>query len=138
MNEDMIKMIGITILVVFLVYLAYKSLKLHTNIQNTIMEGLENNAPNGVANSAATYAESITKQMNVLQDSLLISKYKTDYENVIINLEDYITTLMMDISLKLSLKDGASPENMTLLSNLNTLNNARQSLNTVMTFVDKH
>ena len=138
MNEDMIKMIGITILVVFLVYLAYKSLRLHTNLQSTIMEGLENNAPNGVANSAAAYAESITKQMNVLQDSLLISKYKTDYENVIINLEDYITTLMMDISLKLSLKDGASPENMTLLSNLNTLNNARQSLNTVMTFVDKH
>ena len=138
MNEDMLKMIGITILVIFLVYLAYKSLRLHTNLQSTIMEGLENNAPNGVANSAAAYAESITKQMNVLQDSLLISKYKTDYENVIINLEDYITTLMMDISLKLSLKDGASPENMTLLSNLNTLNNARQSLNTVMTFVDKH
>ena len=134
----MLKMIGITILVIFLVYLAYKSLRLHTNLQSTIMEGLENNAPNGVANSAAAYAESITKQMNVLQDSLLISKYKTDYENVIINLEDYITTLMMDISLKLSLKDGASPENMTLLSNLNTLNNARQSLNTVMTFVDKH
>jgi PHD/YefM family antitoxin component YafN of YafNO toxin-antitoxin module len=102
------------------------------------MEGLENNTQNGVANSAAAYAESITKQMNVLQDSLLISKYKTDYENVIINLEDYISTLMMDTSLKLSLKDGASPENMTLLSNLNTLNNARQSLNTVMTFVDKH
>jgi PHD/YefM family antitoxin component YafN of YafNO toxin-antitoxin module len=76
--------------------------------------------------------------MNVLQDSLLISKYKTDYENVIINLDDYISTLMMDTSLKLSLKDGTSPENMTLLTNLNTLNNARQSLNTVMTFIDKH
>jgi len=137
MSEDLLKIIGVVVLVVFFLYLASKALKLHLNLQNSIMEGMTSTSSNGIAGSAATYATSISSQATQIQDSLLISKYKTDYENVILNMDDYISLLMMQTALNFSVNDGASANNMTLLTNLNTLNAAKQSLNSIMTFIDQ-
>ena len=137
MSEDLLKIIGIVVLVVFLLYLASNALKLHLNLQRNIMEGLTNNVENGVGGSAATYATSIAQQATVLQDSLLIKKYKTDYENVVINLEEYLGLAMLQSALQFSPTGGMSPENLTILTNLNTLNNAKQTLNAVMTVIDQ-
>lgn len=136
MSEDLLKMLGIFILVVFLLYLVSKVLKLHLNLQNNIMEGFTNNGINGVAGSASVYGNSIIETSTLLQDSLLIKKYKTDYENVILNLDEYIDLLMLQSALNFSVKDGTSPENIALLSNLNTLQSAKTSLNSVMNYID--
>ena len=137
MRDDLLKIIGILVIVAFLIYLASKALKLHLNLQSSIMEGLTNSTPNGIAGSASVYANSIAAQGTVMHDSLLMTKYKTDYENVIINLDEYIGLLMLNSALNFSVADGASQENMALLANLNTMSNAKQSLNTVMTFLDQ-
>lgn len=137
MSKDLMKIIGIVVLVLFLLYLASNSLNLHLNLQRNIMEGLANNGENGVGGSAATYATSIAQQATVLQDSLLIKKYKTDYENVIINLEEYLGLAMLQTALQFSPSGGMSQENLTILTNLNTLSAAKQSLNAVMTVVDQ-
>jgi hypothetical protein len=138
MSEDLLKILGIVVVVVFLLYLGSNALKLHLNMQRSIFEGLTNNTDSGIGGSAATYATAISQQMTSLQDSLLIKKYKTDYENVILNLDEYIGLAMLQTALLINPKDVTTPENIALLTNLNTLNAAKQSLNTAMTVVDQH
>jgi hypothetical protein len=138
MSEDLLKILGIVVVVVFLLYLGSNALKLHLNMQRSIFEGLTNNTDSGIGGSAATYATDISQQMVALQDSLLIKKYKTDYENVILNLDEYIGLAMLQTALLINPKDVTMPENIALLTNLNTLNAAKQSLNNVMTVVDQN
>lgn len=138
MSEDLLKIVGIVVVIAFLIYLGSNALKLHLSMQRSIFEGMANNGETGIGGSAATYATAISQQMTALQDSLLIKKYKTDYENVILNLDEYIGLAMLQTALSINSKDVTTPENIALLTNLNTLNAAKQSLNNVMTVVDQH
>jgi hypothetical protein len=62
---------------------------------------------------------------------LLISKYRTDYENAILNLDDLISTMMAQTALSVN------PSNpMASLEKLVQLNSARSALNGVMKFID--
>jgi hypothetical protein len=71
-----------------------------------------------------------------MQDSLLISKYRTDYENVVINLDQYISLLMLQNALKFDTSSSSSSTNMEVINNLNSLNNVSNALNSVMKFID--
>ena len=85
---------------------------------------------NGIAGNAASYSASI-KNMSILsKDKLLISKYRADYENIILSYDDYINSLMLE-----KLLDGSSDQ-MKKLSDIATLNQAKSALNGIMKFVD--
>jgi len=86
----------------------------------------------GVAGGAAAYAANIKAQAIKLQDTTLISKYRTDYENVIINFDDLVNNIMLQITLNI---DQSKPE--TGLEKLAQLNQAKAALNNVMKFIDK-
>ncbi len=100
-------------------------------------EGLEN-APStdgsggGVAGNAAAYGANIKAQSIKLQDTVLISKYRTDYETVVINLSDLVDNLMLQTTLTI---DQSKPHEG--LTKLVGLNNAKAALNNVMKFIDK-
>jgi hypothetical protein len=99
-------------------------------------EGLEN-APTstgsgGVAGNAAAYGANIKAQAIKLQDTVLISKYRTDYETVVINLSDLVDNLMLQTALTI---DQSKPHEG--LTKLVGLNNAKAALNNVMKFIDK-
>ena len=53
------------------------------------------------------------------------------------NLDEYLGLAMLQTSLQISSKDPTSPENMALLTNLNTLHASKQALNAVMTVVEQ-
>jgi hypothetical protein len=103
-----------------------------------VKEGLENNDSNssstssGVAGGAAAYAANIKEQVVKLQDNTLISKYRADYENVVINMDDLVNNLMLQITLNI---DQSKPE--ASLGKLAQLNQAKAALNSVMKFIDK-
>jgi len=135
MSESLFKTLIVIAIIVILFYLVFYQFK------GKIFEGLENqqsvvplpNIPNGEAGNASTYATNIKAQVIKMQDSLLISKYRKDYENAIINLEDLINFAMLKVTLNLTndpIKDIKNVEA------LNTLNSAKASLNGVMKFVD--
>jgi hypothetical protein len=85
----------------------------------------------GIAGGAQTYAANIKSMVIKNQDVLLISKYRTDYENAILNLDDLINTLMLQTALTVN------PSNpSTSLEKLVQLNSARSALNNVMKFID--
>ena len=86
---------------------------------------------NGIAGGAQNYAANIKSMTIKNQDMLLISKYRTDYENAILNLDELISTMMAQTALSVN------PSNpMASLEKLVQLNSARGALNSVMKFID--
>ena len=124
--------IGILIVLLLMIYITWKG------IQTYMREGLENisdagalSANNGIAGNAATYAASIKATAIKKHDQLLISKYRKDYETVILNMDDLLDNVMLETVLSV---DAANPS--AGISKLSALQNAKQALNGVMKFVD--
>jgi hypothetical protein len=85
----------------------------------------------GIAGNAATYAANIKSQTVKLTDILLVSKYRSDYENAILNVDDLISNLMLQATLSL---DQSNPS--AGLKKIVELNMAKTALDKVMKFVD--
>jgi len=94
------------------------------NIQSSIL--------NGIAGNAASYGATIKAETIKLQDTFLISKYRSDYETVILNLDDLLNNLMLKTALSI---DSNNPSNG--IKRLAEMNQAKIALNNVMKFVDK-
>lgn len=142
MKEDLIKIISILIAAFFIVYLVINMFHIQP-----LTEGLENQQTSsinnitaslaGVAGSAENYAANIKAKTVQIQDTVLISKYRKDYENVIINLEDYLSALMLEQVLSMDVSDNIQA-NIQKVQVINTLSTGKKTLNEVMSYVDKH
>ena len=101
-------------------------------------EGLEtaessaSSSSNGIAGNAAAYGANIKTQSVKAQDALLISKYRADYETVIVNMDELVDNLMLKVALTI---DSSKPQE--ALGKLVILNQSKAALNNVMKFIDK-
>lgn len=117
----------------FIGYLIFRNL----NIQEGMTSDASGNNPsaphsvNGVAGNAATYAANIKAQTVQLTDIMLVSKYRSDYETAILNVDDLISNLMLQTTLSLDQSNPADG-----LKKLVGLNAAKTALDKVMKFVD--
>jgi hypothetical protein len=101
-------------------------------------EGLENKAGasttasvNGVAGNAQNYAAGIQTLATGINDQLLITKYRSDYENVILSYDNLINAMMLQTLVS---TNGSNPaDNMKKIADLNA---AKLALNSVMKYVD--
>ena len=127
----MFKIIGIVIVATFIIYMVIKMFQL----QVRVVEGLTNNdsATTGEAGTSSSYAAAVKAQVVKLQDELLISKYRKDYETAIINLDDYFSFMMLKQALNMK-TDGTA--NIEAVNALNSLKGAKDSLNATMKFLD--
>ena len=131
MTEIFYKTLIVIAIIIVLFYLVFSSIR-----KTGILEGLENiqtNLASGETGGAASYAAQIKAEVIRLQDSLLISKYRKEYESAIINLEDLINFSMLKLILNMNpdaIKDVKNVET------LNTLDKAKSTLNNIMKFVD--
>ena len=134
MTESIFKTLVVLAIIAVLFYLIFSPTR------NYFMEGLENQNPtrelNGEAASADDYAKTIKNESTKLQDSLLISKYRKNYENAIINLEELISFTMLKTTLNINIDPDNLSQSVKNLEALNTLNNAKINLNSVMKFMD--
>ncbi len=134
MNDEIFKLIGIVIVAAFIIYMVIKMFQL----QVRVVEGLTNNdgstgATTGEAGTSSSYAAAVKAQVVKLQDELLISKYRKDYETAIINLDDYFSFMMLKQALNMK-TDGTA--NIEAVNALNSLKGAKDSLNATMKFLD--
>jgi hypothetical protein len=116
------------------------------HLQTKVIEGLTGGSDSeststvppssGVAGGAASYAAAIKSQVVKLQDELLVSKYRKDYEAAIINLDDLLGNIMLQQALTINL-GGDTRTRMEGINALNILKNAKDSLNITMGFLDK-
>ena len=134
-------LIIIAISLILSMYIMYHLVNYFMYSQYSIIEGLENptasSYANNIAASTVTYATNIKAATTANLDAMLILKYKTDYETTLVNMDDYICTLMMQQVLAMDLTNPDTTKNIDSLTNLSNLQQAKTALNTVMTFVDK-
>ena len=102
-----------------------------TSSTSSTSSSTSSSSTSGVAGNAQTYASNIKNAFIKNQDILLISKYRTDYENVVINLDDYINSMMLQTTLSL---DASNPQKG--LDALTKLNDSKAALENVMKFID--
>lgn len=140
-QDEFFKIVGILIVCFFIIYMVVNMFHLQskvieglTNVDNTTISS--NTTPSsGEAGTSASYAAAVKAQVVKLQDELLISKYRKDYEAAIINLDDLIGYMMIKQSLNIKLGEGGA--DMISINNLNIMKNAKESLNATMAFLDK-
>jgi hypothetical protein len=124
------------IFICFIIYLIFRNFNFNKNY--SIKEGMTDASgntitapPNGIAGNAANYG-AVIKGANIkLQDTFLISKYRSDYETVILNLDDLLNNLMLKTALTI---DTDKPDES--IQKLSNMNQAKLALNNVMKFVD--
>jgi len=117
----------------FVAYFLFKNF--HFNSREGMTDASGNNISppaNGVAGNASSYGASIKAATIKLNDSFLISKYRGDYETVILNLDDYINCQMLQTALSI---DQSNPG--PSLAKLVEMNQTKAALNNIMKFVDK-
>ena len=144
-GEEFLKLIGFLVVAMFVIHYFISCV----HVQSSVIEGLTNaetttttttdsttasiTAPaNGIAGNAAAYAASIKAKTVQLQDELLISKYRKDYEAAIINMDDYVSMMMLQQVLSLSSK--VSPN--AVFQTLYMLKNSKDALNDTMKYLD--
>lgn len=136
--EDLLT-IGIILVVSMYVIYYLVDKFVYPKSQYTIIEGLENQSTNNIAANAKPFADSLKSVAVGKVDALLIPKYRTDYENAIINTDDYISALMLEQLLQMDMTENTknTENNIDILTKISQLQSAKTSLNSIMTFVDK-
>ena len=138
-QDEFFKIVGIIIVGFFIIYMGVNMFYLQTKVIEglTNSDGTTTTAPSsGEAGTAASYAAAVKAQVVKLQDELLVSKYRKDYEAAIINLDDYVGFTMLKLALNLKMSDD-NKSNFEIINKLNSLKNAKESLNATMVFLDK-
>jgi hypothetical protein len=141
-TEEFLKLIGIFVIAMFIIYYFIECVK----VQTSIIEGLRNPTPiktlptkplpSGETGNALNYSNSIKAKFIQLQDELLISKYRKEYEKAIINMDDYVSMLMLKQVLSMNTNNEDQTANINMLNNLNILKNSKDALNVTMKFLD--
>jgi hypothetical protein len=97
-------------------------------------------APNsgGEGTQAENYASTLKSSVVALQDELLVDKYKTDYDNIVVDMDDYLNLLMLKqtLNMRVGSTDAGDPS-VDEFDKLVTLSRARDALNEVSGFLDK-
>lgn len=133
MNEDLLYNLSIFIGICILIYFIFRNIEVKEGLtSNTDNKDNKNISNSGEAGGAATYSANIKAQVIKLQDITLISKYRAEYENIVINMDDLVNNLMLQITLNI---DQSNPE--AGLEKLAKLNQSKAALNNVMKFIDK-
>jgi hypothetical protein len=104
-----------------------------TTSTDTSSSSTDSSTANGIAGNAQTYAATIKNAFTKNQDMLLISKYRTDYENIVLNLDDYVNSVMLKTALNV---DTTNPGKS--IEALNKLNETKSALNNVMKYIDSN
>ena len=122
------------IAICFVVYLVFRSFHYNPMIIEGMTDASGNSMSalaNGIAGNAAAYAASLKAATIKTQDTFLISKYRSDYESSILNLDDLINNLMLNTTLSVNQSNPGEA-----IEKLAKMQQAKVALNSVMKFVD--
>ena len=117
----------------FVVYMLFRKSATMEGLENATLESTSTNIT-GVAGGAADYVTRLTNVVTQKKDKLLIDKYRTDYEDAILQADELINVTMLEQVLSL---DTSKPEkNIRTFMNIAYLSQSKEGLNKVMNFID--
>lgn len=123
------------ILIFVILYLVFRNFNynpLREGMKDNSDASIASNAPeNGIAGNAAAYGAGLKAATIKLQDTFLITKYRSDYETVILNLDDLINNMMLKTTLSYNQNNPGEA-----VDQLVKMQQAKAALNSVMKFLD--
>ncbi len=124
------------IAICFVIYLVFRNFHYNPMLIEGMNDASGNSVAisgpsNGIAGNAASYSASLKAATIKMQDTLLISKYRSDYESSILNLDDLINNLMLNTTLSVNQSNPGEA-----IEKLAKMQQAKVALNSVMKFVD--
>ena len=135
---DILLKILVIVVIVFILYISFSTSRIKEGLTNssTSSTASSSDPPPGLASNATSYANSMTNKVTQLNDALLISKYSSDYVNVVDSLQNYVNALSLEAILNISASDLANNNISSTLELLNTYNGAQTSLNNVLKYLN--
>ena len=130
MNKGIINLLFF-IVICFVVFFIFRNISFKEGLENATTTTSNSTNGNGAAGNAQNYSADIKSQAIKNQDVLLVTKYRADYENVVLNLDELIDTLMLQTALSVDLSNP-----LMNLNKLASLNSAKSALNNVMKYID--
>lgn len=127
MDNDKVLVVLFIIGLVIYLYLKYKSVFL--------FEGLENNEINTLSNDTKNLIFRLQEETIKLKDTLLIDKYKSSYEELLIALYDYHNYYILNMLTKININNGINYEN--TMKRIEEFKSVLSILNDTMKFVNK-
>lgn len=124
------------IAICFVIYLVFRNFHYNPMLIEGMTDASGNSVTvsgpdNGIAGNASAYSAALKAATIKLQDTFLISKYRSDYETTILNLDDLINNLMLKTALSIN---QSNPQE--AIEKLSSMQQAKTALNSVMKFVD--
>jgi hypothetical protein len=116
------------------------------NIYNTQIEGMTNQKNNNISTinntsrgiNSTLFHEKLKEHHLNLKSDLNIPKHRSDYENILIEMNDYVDGLMLSELLNI---DPNNINNSTLINtiqNITKMNQSKESLNKMMKYLDNN
>ena len=134
-SEDIYKYLGLAIVIVFVIYIAIKSL----TFQARLIEGMKSKDDATTTTDKDKVSDAIKSHTNTLLDGLLIDKYRSSYDDTIIELEEFINASLLDGIVKNAeniATDIASDNSQKLITFCNSLKAFKDTLNDSMKYLD--
>ena len=147
MNQDSIyRYLGLMTISLFVIFIVFKSM----SFQAKIVEGLTSDRRKKSSSSSSSStssaqetdiehtADAIKSATNQTEDSLNITKYRKNYEDILIELESFVDTAMFEaIVSNSSVVTAGDAASLQIIANVNAYSAYKASLNEAMTFLDK-
>lgn len=130
--DTRIKYAGLILIVYLCIRFVIKMYSYQTRVIETMTESTMDKS---------TIATTVSANTDKLSDTLLISKYRTNYEDTIIQLEKAISTAMLSEVVNNAVNissDPVSSDSLKAIATINQLKTFRESLNQSMIILDKN
>jgi len=113
-----------------------------TNIYNTQVEAMTNknstitNTSLGI--NSTTFHEKLKEQHQNLKSDLNIPRHRGDYENILIEMNDYVDGLMLNELLNIDPNNINNSKIINTIQNITKMNQSKESLNKMMKYLDNN
>jgi hypothetical protein len=116
-----------------------------SNIYNKQIEGMTNQKNNNstIANTSrginsTLFHEKLKEQHQNLKSDLNIPRHRGDYENILIEMNDYVDGLMFNELLNIDPNNMNNQKLMNTMQNITKMNQSKDSLNKMMKYLDNN
>jgi hypothetical protein len=134
MSDDYVNILTFLFFLIILSFFFFK-------VYQTQLEGMTNNDKEKTNNTghginSSKLTEQLKIQHNNMKDKLNIKKYRNHYENIVIDMSDYLDGLMLNELLTLNPVSINPNKVMNTIENINKMSSGKQNLNKIMKFLD--
>jgi len=136
MSDDYVNILTFLFFLIILSFFFFK-------VYQTQLEGMTNNDKEKTNNTghginSSKLTEQLKIQHNNMKDKLNIKQYRNHYENIVIDMSDYLDGLMLNELLTLNPVLINPNKVMNTIENINKMSSGKQNLNKIMKFLDEN